>query len=344
MMYRLFDLIRLAVSRDIPHLLFPRISGYFRNLRTFSLAFWPWFFLTAFSIPLLSCTTLYGPPVDLGKDVRDLPRSTDISLNFDDQGKGSPILFLHGFGASIYSFRKLVPALSENHRVISIDLKGFGNSPKPNDKNYSIDEQASLLYQFIIQHNLKYLTIAGHSYGGAIALVLALKLQEGGDDRLESLILIDSVSYPQPLPVFIRVLQTPVLGSLALSMISSRKLALSILKVCYYEDAKISEDMVGAYAAALDSIGAHHALIQTAREMIPSNFNDISALYKTLRVPALILWGRHDKIFPLKLGERLHHDLLHCELIVLENTGHIPQEESPEETLMAIYGFLQNLH
>jgi pimeloyl-ACP methyl ester carboxylesterase len=348
MMNRLIDKtpcpawMRMVISGDIGEFRIPIKRILVRNFRTPSFAFWRWVFLTAFSICLLSCITTYGPPVSLGKDVRDPPPSSDITLNFDDQGKGSPILFLHGFGASMYSYRNLVPALSKSFRVIRVDLKGFGNSPKPNDKNYSIDEQSSLIYQFIIQHNLKHLTIVGHSYGGAIALIVALKLNEEKADRLASLILIDSMSYPQPLPTFIRVLQTPILGALALYVISSKQQALSILKLAYYEDDKITKEAVEAYAAPLNSSGAHNALLQTAKEIIPSNINDIAAMYKNLRVSILILWGRHDKIVPLEIGKRLHKDLLNSEFIVLENTGHIPQEESPDETLKAISGFFRN--
>src|SRR6185295_9723838 len=101
-----------------------------------------------------------------------------------------PILFIHGLGASLYSWRFMPAPLSGTHRVILIDLRGAGKSPKPDDKHYSILDQAELLHQFILEHDLKRLTLVGNSYGGAVSLLLAMRLCAEKPARLSNLILI----------------------------------------------------------------------------------------------------------------------------------------------------------
>ena len=97
----------------------------------------------------------------------------------------------------MYSWRAFVdPQIAfPNHQIILIDLKGAGDSPKPRDNNYSILTQADLIYQFIQDQNLTNLTLVGNSYGGAVSLLLAIRLCKDQSHRLARLILIDSGGY-----------------------------------------------------------------------------------------------------------------------------------------------------
>ena len=97
------------------------------------------------------------------------PRSSSTGLHFEEYGSGDPILAIHGLGASVYTWRKLKGRLPD-HKLILIDLKGHGESPKPHDKNYSIADHAELVLQFIREQDLKNLTLMGNSYGGAVSL------------------------------------------------------------------------------------------------------------------------------------------------------------------------------
>jgi pimeloyl-ACP methyl ester carboxylesterase len=127
-------------------------------------------------------------------------------LYYEVFGTGDPILFLHGFGANIASWSYIVSLLSKQYKLILVDLRGFGASPKPIDNKYSIKDHAFSIYEFVQKHDLKNLTIAGHSLGGGVALITALRLINDGQNRLSSLILIDSVGYRQILPAFLNFL------------------------------------------------------------------------------------------------------------------------------------------
>ncbi len=267
--------------------------------------------------------------------------NTPLNLYFEEQGYGRPILLLHGFGASLFSWKYLARDLARDYRTISVDLKGFGRSPKPKDEAYSIADQAEIILDFVTRHDLQKMTLIGHSFGGAVALLTAQMLREQGSGRLSSLVLIDPIAYRQPLPIFIKLLRVPVLSHLILAVTPVELLVHSILKLAYFDERKISRDTVAAYAVPFNTAFARHSLVQTARKIIPPDIKEITAKYKSIDVPTLLVWGRHDKIVPIEMAERLHRDIPGSELVILESGGHIPQEEIPEETSIAVTRFLK---
>src|SRR6266550_296499 len=209
-------------------------------------------------------------------------------LHCESQGNGDPIIALHGLGGTLYSWRELRNRFP-NHQLILLDLKGAGDSPKPHDKHYSIRDQTALILQFIYDNDLKNLTLMGNSYGGAVALFLAIELKDSG--RLASLILIDSGGYNQDLPSHLTILRTPLVGWLVLHLLSPHALVRKVLRDSYYDHHKITDPQVDVYARAIASPGGRYGLLQTARQAIPKDIDCITAKYKTITVPTLILWG-----------------------------------------------------
>ena len=124
------------------------------------------------------------PPITLDRDWGE--RKTydyhGVKINYYESGQGQPILLLHGFGASSYSWRFLGPSLAENHRVIMIDLKGYGLSDRPRDQKYSVSDQADIVADFIRQQDSQEMVLIGHSMGGMVALMTYFKMgrNEGG--------------------------------------------------------------------------------------------------------------------------------------------------------------------
>jgi pimeloyl-ACP methyl ester carboxylesterase len=257
-------------------------------------------------------------------------------------GSGDPILFLHGLGASTYSWRYMVAPFSGEHRVILIDFRGAGQSPKPHDKDYSILKQCELIYDFIVEHDLRKLTLVGNSYGGAVSLLLAAKFSEEKQFRLSKLILIDSAGYPDHLPLFVKILRTPILGWLTVHLVPPKLQTRIVLCQSYYDPRKITKEQVAAYAKPLASRGGRHALLQIGRQAIPKNIDELIAKYPTIRVPTLILWGEIDRILPRLIGERLKAAISESKLEVIPRAGHVPQEEQPDDVVRHIKAFLNS--
>jgi pimeloyl-ACP methyl ester carboxylesterase len=266
--------------------------------------------------------------------------SGPLRLAVIDKGKGRPILLLHGFATSSFTWQGVEPELSKRHRVIEVDLRGFGASDKPIDDRYSVFDQADAIEAFIEQENLKDLTIVGHSFGGGVTLALALRSAERGNPRIRNIVLIDSIAYKQPIPIFFKLLQVPMLGEVSMALVPPEVQAAQGLRLAYYDHDKITKRAVAEYASTLYSPAAKHALAKTVEQLIPPNLEEIADRYKTIKLPALVIWCKEDKVVPSFFAPRLKADLPSAELIVFSNCGHMPQEEKPLDTARAIEGFL----
>ena len=263
------------------------------------------------------------------------------SIHYEDRGRGRPLILLHGYGASTYSWRHVLPYFSKSYRVIAIDLKGFGLSDKPADGDYSVLEQSRMVYEFIRVHRLKNVVLAGHSLGGAVSLLTYLMQADQGTHPISKLILIDTASYKQDLPLFISILTVPIINELSLSLTSSNFKSRMILKKAFFDHSKITKEMVTTYGANLSLPGASQALIKTARQMLPDNLEEISERYKSIAVPVLLIWGKNDEIVPLEIGRKLAGNIPNSKLVVVPNCGHVPQEECPNEAIEAMASFLK---
>lgn len=269
--------------------------------------------------------------------------TSPIELNHEFHGAGDPLLCIHGFGGSLYSWRNFVGPLSQDYRLVLIDLKGCGKSPKPKDTKYSTQDHADLIYDLILKHDLKNLTLIGNSLGGALSLFLALRLTDNDPGRLRSLILIDSGAYKEYVPGYLKLLRVPIIGAVAVYLAPARCAAKSVLELAYFDDRKITKDQIAEYAGPIAAPGGRHAMLQTGKRIIPSNIDELVARFKDITVPTLIIWGKQDEIVPLKVGELLDRDLPNSTLKVIDRCGHIPQEEKPEETISLILEFLRSV-
>jgi len=298
------------------------------------------------SLPTIFCLLLVYvafPVLAQGRTQRkpiQYPCTTRTGLYCEIYGRGDPILFLHGLGGSSYSWRYMVQPLSQHHRVILIDFLGEGKSPKPSGKHYSLRDEADLIDQFIVEHDLRRLTLVGNSYGGAVSLFLAVRFQERYDTRLAKLILIDPGAYPEPLPDFLILMRTPIIGWLAVHLLPAKLQIYIVLRKSYYDPANITDEQVDTYAAPLDETGGRDALLQMGKGAIPKDIDELIKEYPTITVPTLILWGEYDHVLPPFLGNRLAKAIHSSTLSHINFAGHIPQEEQPAAVICQIESFL----
>jgi pimeloyl-ACP methyl ester carboxylesterase len=265
----------------------------------------------------------------------------DLLINIG--GHGPPILLIHGFGASSFTWSKIVSPLAVHYTIITLDLKGFGRSKKPQDGRYALRDQAEAVLKVIETLGLNGVTVVGHSMGGGVALLVAMTLEQEAPRRLSRLVLIDSIACPQRLPLFLAVLRLPVLGPLVVRVIPASWSARCILNIAYFDHSKIVRAFVETYAEPLRCYSGRAALIATARAMIPPDIDELVERYRTIRTPVLLLWGRQDCIVPLSIASCLEEAMPTARLRVLDQCGHIPQEEWPELTSSILQEFLDNL-
>jgi pimeloyl-ACP methyl ester carboxylesterase len=290
---------------------------------------------------LSSCSMNISKETDILKGTFDY--SDKIQINYEIHGNGnSTIVFLHGFGASVETWRDIQSPLSKENTLIFLDLKGFGLSSKPDDGKYSLEDQAEIVLAFLKVHNLRDITLVGHSYGGAVSIFTYLKDRSGHSRGIiRRLVLIDPAAYVQKLPFFINILRKPIINWVVMNLVPTQMMASFILQYLFYDGNKLSEEEITRYAEYFDQPGSYNSFVECAKQIVPANPDSISALIKTIALPTLIIWGANDPVIPLEDGRRLHQDIRNSKLVIIPKCGHIPPEESPKESLNAILNFLE---
>ena len=267
------------------------------------------------------------------------PGQSSVQLYVEEVGAGPPLILIHGMGGSAYSWRRVIPGLAQHYRVFAIDLKGFGRSAKPFDSHYAPADQAALIANFMRRRGLSNATVVGHSFGGAVALSLALGLNRTAPGRIGRLVLMNAPAYPQPIPFKQKFLTLPFVPYVALAAIPPIFTARAGLQSSYHGTSHVTDHDVGVYADPLHEAGGRHALVMTMRRIEEIAATGIVENYAVLRMPALLIWCRADPVVPLASGQRLAKAMPHARLAVIERCDHTPAEEAPAETLALIRNF-----
>ena len=299
-------------------------------------------FLLAYSLLFIGCSQKI--PITWAERILD-SKIEPLSLYYDEYGDKSnkTIVFLHGFGENHHTWRFLVPALATKYHLVMLDLKGFGDSPKLKDKAYSVYDQALLVQKFIQKEKFKNITLVGRSFGGGVALIMAL-IQEDKlvDKNIEKLILIDSMSYNQKLPSMMETLNKPFIGYLGIHFLSNEKIAREGYRFAFYDDSLISEESVKSTAAYLTFPLAKYAYLETVHQLIPEDISSIEKRYAEITLPTLILWGKEDVSISVRKAYRLNRELKNSHLKVLPHVGHMPQEENSKIVSDEILKFMES--
>ncbi len=264
-----------------------------------------------------------------------------IPIHVEVHGHGRPILLIHGFAGSAFSWRYWVPDLKRDHRVILVDLKGHGSAPAPRDGRYSPADQADLVYRHLVHEDLSDVTLVGHSMGGAVALLVALRCLDQGDARVSRMALVAGAAFPQPLPPFIKMARGP-LSRMVVRLVPKRRVVRRILRSIVHDPAGVSESQVLGYAEPLRRRAHQLAILETAAQLVPEDSEAVTSRFPEIRLPTLLLWGDHDHVVPLWVGERLAEVLPDATLRVIEDCGHLPPEERPTESIALFREFLKN--
>ena len=266
-----------------------------------------------------------------------------VKLVYSEYGKEhkKSIVFIHGFGESQYTWRFLVEELSKKYHIYTLDLKGFGESPKTDDDDYSVYDQAVLVQQFMQKHQIRDATVVGRSFGGGVALVLALMQNESSlEKKIDKLVLINSMSYSQRLPSMLRDLKIPFFGFLGIHLFSNAWIVESGYKYAFFNDDLIPKKSLTHAEKMLSLPLAKSAYLKSVHCLIPDDIKEIEKKYREIRLPTLILWGEDDVSIRVDMAKRLHKELPNSHLKIFKETGHMPQEERPKEVLKEIERFM----
>ena len=250
-------------------------------------------------------------------------------------GSGEPVVMLHGFGASAYSWRHVTAALSSDYELIAIDLNGFGYTERPRSAaGYTVAGQLALVLGVMDALGIAKAHFAGHSYGGALATLLAWR----HPDRVRSLVLVDSAATAYP---WDRRNQSAGFIPLTYLFVRTRAIkrdaVLAGLERSFADDSQITPELVDEYYERIRIEGVSRAfrgLTKPTSE--PRELPDLARL----DLPILMVWGAEDELTELESAREVAEILPRAELEVLDGVGHIPLEESPGRLAELMGAFL----
>jgi pimeloyl-ACP methyl ester carboxylesterase len=243
------------------------------------------------------------------------------------------VVLIHGFASAIEAWAPVVPVLAKTHRIVALDLKGFGWTDRP-EGDYSPEAQARLVLKLLDLRGVRKAALVAHSWGSSVALAMALAAPE----RVTKLALYDAWVYEEQLPTFFHWARAEGVGEMLFGLYYKQR-ADERLALAFFDKKYVTEQLVEDVEAALDRPGTVAAALAAVRGQ---RFERIQAKYRTVDKPTLLLWGREDIVTPLKYGERLVSELPNAKLIVYPRCGHFPMIEAREASNRDLVAFLND--
>ena len=262
-----------------------------------------------------------------------------MQVHYRDEGTGFPIVLIHGTASSLHTWNEWTEELKKNYRIIRMDIPAFGITGPNETGDYSIKSYTNFLDKFLTKINVEKFYLAGNSLGGNIAWNYTAEHPE----KVEKLILVDASGLPtnKEQPAIFKMAKTPVLNSLFL-YVTPKFFIKKNMKEVYADENKITDELVTRYHKMALRVGNRQAFIDRAKMDFKLDSKANLDKLKSIQTPTLLIWGANDNWIPLKsVGIKMDSVLPNSKLVVLENSGHVPMEENPEESLVILKKFIQ---
>ena len=261
----------------------------------------------------------------------------EVNVHYRDEGEGFPIVLIHGTAASLHTWDAWTDVLIKTNRVIRMDLPAFGITGPNKNADYSIEAYTTFLHSFLEKLKLEKFHLAGNSLGGHIAWNYTADYPS----KVEKLILVDASGLPtnKSQPAIFKMAKTPILNSLFLYF-TPRFLIKKNIEEVYEDDSKITDELINRYHKMALRVGNRKAFIDRAKTDFKLDTQVNLEKLKSIQTPTLLIWGAKDLWIPIANGIRMNEILVNSKLEVLENSGHVPMEENPRESLKLMNDFL----
>ena len=260
-----------------------------------------------------------------------------LRLHYLAAGDGDPVLLLHGWPTSSFLWRHVIGPIAESHRVIALDLPGFGLSDKPLDVSYSFRFFDRILTGTLDALEIEKISLAVHDLGGPVGLYWASR----HSDRLAKLAVLNTLIYPEvswAVILFVASVKLPVIRSILASPWGLRL----ALKIGVADRRRLTDEALSGVQAPFKSRADRRALLKAGCNLSPKGFVEIARWLPSLKVPVRGIYGQRDRILPdiAKTMKRLQSDVPHAQITALPDCGHFLQEERPEEIGRLLAEFL----
>jgi pimeloyl-ACP methyl ester carboxylesterase len=256
-------------------------------------------------------------------------------------GSGPLLLLIHGMAGTYQTWQAVIEPLALSHTVIAADLPGHGSSA-PGGGDYSLGSLAAGLRDLVVALGHERATLVGHSLGGGIAMQFAYQFPEAA----ERLVLVSSGGLGPEVNPVLRAAALPgadlfIAATARPGRAAGAALARGLATVGLRPNADVAEVARG-YASLADG-SRRAAFLATLRAVVGTDGQRLHAgdrLYLAEGIPTLIVWGRNDRMIPLRHGEQAHEAIAGSRLEIFERSGHMPQLDSPGQFVAVLERFL----
>jgi pimeloyl-ACP methyl ester carboxylesterase len=242
-----------------------------------------------------------------------------LKVNYKRQGKGQPVVLLHGWGASLQTFDAIFEDLSKKYDVLSIDFPGFGASDEPS-QSWNLSEYTDFVEKMLKDLNIQNPVLIGHSFGGRVAIKLE------GRIRPKAVVLVNSAG------------------------IKPKRAASYYLKVYGFKAFRILAGLPGLKWILAEPLAAYRELYSSSdykqaspimKQVLSKVVNeDLRAFLPNFEAPVLLVWGDQDTSTPIEDAKLMSEMIPDAGLVVFEGAGHFSYLEQPARFSTIINTFI----
>lgn len=273
----------------------------------------------------------------------------DVRVHYKSAGKGADtLLLLHGFGASTFTWSRVIGSLSDYYTVIAYDRTGFGLTSRPmpgewrGENPYSAESQADQAVALMDTLGISKVVLVGNSAGGTIATLIALKYP----GRIKALILEGAAIFREGPPHWVcPIVNTPQvkrLGPLVIREVREHFTGIvnKSQQLAWHDPGRQTPDIVEGYDKPYQTGNWDRALWELTLAYHPLH---LEKKLHEIEMPVLVITGDDDRIIPREESVSIARKIPHAQLLVISDAGHLPHEETPEEFFKAVHNFINNL-
>ncbi len=248
----------------------------------------------------------------------------NLKINYTESGPdtNTNVLFLHGWGTNIASWKPVSDAMSKKFKTYVIDFPGFGDSDKP-DKSYTVEDYSKIVLEFITKKGISNVILIGHSFGGRVIIKLTGKL----GFKAEKIILVDSAGIRPKKKFKVKV----------------RERIFKIIKKCanIFLGKEKANKVINKYKNKLGSEDYKNA-DETMKEVFKNVVNeDLTEYLPNISAPTLLVWGDKDIDTPIADAHKMEELIPNAGLAIIPGTGHFSFLQNPNYFMLVVNKFLE---
>ena len=251
------------------------------------------------------------------------------------RGAGVPVVFIHGFPTSSHLWHDVVPFMPPGHRIVVLDLLGFGRSDRPLDRGVDARAHANRLVEIFDELRIDQACVVGHGFGGGVAQACAIEHAS----RVSHLGLVDSVGFDH-WPALGRSLTRAALPVMPLlpPHVLIGVLHTDLLRG--YEHSERAGHAIDLYLRPFDCVEGRDSIAAHLKGIGSADNKTLASSLRGITAPTAIVWGKEDRVMPLNIARKLAAEIPNASLEIISGVRHFTPTEAPRAVAAAVQRLL----